>query len=159
MNTHCRHERDVLAAAREDGWTDALRDHVADCEECAAAASVAPWMGRLAESDVRDRPLPPASALWLKAQLLGRQAAADRASRPFTVFQWLAYLVVASGWAGLITWKWTAVRQWLLSFTPASMIQSASGVAPTIPISFYIGIAILVSVTMVLALHTILAEE
>lgn len=159
MNAHCRHERDVLIAARENAWTDPLRGHVAGCEECAAAASVAAWMARLAESDVRDRALPPASAVWLKAQLLGRQAAADRASRPFTVFQWLAYVVVASGWAALITWKSGAVRQWLLSFTPASMIQSASGVAPTIPISFYIGILVLTSVTMLLALHTILAEE
>ena len=159
MNEHCRPERAVMIAARENTWTDGLRRHVSDCEDCSAAASVESWMGQLATADVRDRALPPASAVWLKAQILGRQAAADRASRPFTVFQWFAYAVVASGWAGMITWKWSAVRQWLFSFTPASMLQSAAGSTPTIPLSFYIGVIALTSVTMVLALHTILQEE
>jgi hypothetical protein len=160
MNGHCRYERDVMIAASENSWTDPLRRHISACEECASAATVAPWMSQLAATDVRDRALPPASAVWLKAQLLGSQAAGERASRPFTIFQWVAYAVVASGWSGLITWKWSAVQQWLFSLSPASLIQKASGVAtPSIPISFYIGIVVLTSVTMILALHTILAEE
>ncbi len=160
MNDHCRYEHDVIIAANENAWSDTLRNHVAACEDCAAAATVSSWMAELSEMNVRDRALPSASAVWLKAQLLGSQAAADRASRPFTVFQWIAYAVVASGWAALITWKWSAVQQWLFSLTPTHLIQRASGIATqSIPMSFYLGIAVLTSVTMVLALHTILAEE
>lgn len=159
MSGHCRYERDAIVASQLNEWTDSLRRHVEGCEECAAAVAVGPWMARLAQSDVRDRALPPSSAIWLRAQLLGQQTAADRAARPFTIFQWIAYAVVASGWAGIITWKWSAVQAWLLSMTPAHIVQAASGSAPAISISFYVGIAVLTSITMVLALHTILAEE
>jgi hypothetical protein len=160
MNDHCRYELDVTRAAREGRWTEALQSHLASCEDCQAAASVAGFMEMLAEDDVRVRALPSASAVWLKAQLLRDTLAAERISRPFTVFQWLAYFVVASGWAGLMTWKWDVVRQWLLSFTPTRVIQSASGLtAPSIPLAFYAGIVVLASLTMFLALHTILAEE
>ena len=160
MNDHCRYEHDVIRAARESRWTEALQNHVASCEDCQAAASVSAFMGMLSEDDVRVRALPQASAVWLKAQLLRDTLAAERVARPFTVFQWLAYFVVASGWAGLMTWKWDAVRQWMLSFTPAHVIQSASGLtAPSIPLAFYAGIVVLASLTMFLALHTILAEE
>ena len=36
MSEACRYERDVLRAVEENRWTDALRVHVADCEDCAA---------------------------------------------------------------------------------------------------------------------------
>lgn len=160
MNDHCRCEHDVLRAAQEGRWTEALQSHVAACEECQAAASVSAFMGMLSADDARVRALPSASAVWLKAQLLRDTLAADRVTRPFTVFQWVAYFVVASGWAGLMTWKWNAVRDWLLSFTPSRVIQSASGLgAPSVPLAFYAGILVLASLTMFLALHTILAEE
>lgn len=159
MNGHCRYENDVVRAAREARWTETLQAHMASCEECQAAASVSAFMGMLSAEDARVRPLPSASAVWLKAQLMRDSMAADRVARPFTIFQWIAYFIVASGWAALMTWKWTAVRAWLLSFTPANVIQSASGLAPTIPITFYAGVLVLAAVTMSLALHTILAEE
>jgi hypothetical protein len=122
MSDHCRYEHDVLRAAQEGRWTDALQSHVASCEECQAAASVSAFMGMLADDDVRVRALPSGSAVWLKAQLLRDTLAADRVNRPFTIFQWVAYFVVASGWAGLMTWKWNAVRDWLLGFTPSRII-------------------------------------
>lgn len=160
MNGQCRYENDVVRAAREARWTDSLKAHVAGCEDCQAAASVSAFMGTLADDDARVRPLPNASAVWLKAQILRDSIAAERVARPFTVFQWIAYFIVASGWAALMTWKWNAVRAWLLGFTPAHVIQSASGIgAPSIPVTFYAGILLLAAVTMTLALHTILAEE
>lgn len=160
MNDHCRYEHDVVRAARESRLTEALRSHVASCEQCQAVASVSAFMGMLSEDDARVRPLPSSSAVWLKAQLLRGSEAADRVSRPFTVFQWVAYFIVASGWAGVMTWKWNVVRDWLLGFTPSHVIQSASGLGtPSASIAFYAGIVVLASLTMSVALHTILAEE
>ena len=160
MNDHCRYENDVIRAAREGGWTDALKVHLASCEECRAAASVSAFMATIAEEDARVRPLPSPSVVWLKAQILRDSLAADRVARPFTVFQWIAYFAVASGWAALMTWKWSAVNAWLLSFTPAHVIERASGLGgPSIPGTFYAGIVVLASLTMFLALHTIMAEE
>jgi len=154
----CRYEVDVLRAAEEDRWPDALRRHLLECDDCVAAASVAPWMARFAKISDREHPLPDPQLVWLKAQLLQGSADAARVSRPLTVVQMLAYLVVAGGWATLLTWKWDAIATWLRGFTPTALVQNvASG--DTLSMSFFTVIFLLSSVTVMLAAHTILAEE
>jgi len=81
MNELCRHETHVIRAVVEDQWTDALREHVAGCDNCAAAAAAAPFMKRLAQVDERQRKLPDPAVVWLKAQLLRGGALAERAAR------------------------------------------------------------------------------
>ena len=158
MSEACRYERDVLRAVEENRWTDALRVHVADCEDCAAAMSVAPWIDRFAAVETRERALPDPAVVWLKANVLRGTVAMERVARPMRTFQFVAYILVASGWAGLVTWKWDALQQWLLSFSPAQALVSAA-YAPQLSISFFLAVFVLSSMTIVLALHTILAEE
>jgi hypothetical protein len=150
MNDLCRHEPNVRRAAAEDRWSEALRAHVQECADCAAAASVGPFMTNLARIDERRHPLPHPTVVWLKAQLLGSVAVAERITRPLTIFQMVAYVIVAGGWAGLLMWKWTALQNWVLSF--------ATGNA-TISLTASIAVALLASMTVMLALHTILVEE
>jgi hypothetical protein len=97
--------------------------------------------------------------LWLKAQLIRGAANVDRVSRPMTVFQLVSYAIVAGGWAALLTWKWDVVQRWLLSLTPAGFMAGASGVSGPISILFFIGVFVLSSLTVMVSLHTILAEE
>jgi hypothetical protein len=158
MNDGCRFEHDVLRAVEEDRWTDALRGHVAECEECAAAMSVAPWIDRFASVETRQRPLPDPAVLWLKAHLLRGNAVNDRAARPMQAFHFVAYFLVASGWAALLTWKWSALQQWLMTFSPSQAMANAAGGA-TLSMTFILGVLVLSSMTIMLALHTILAEE
>src|SRR5688572_32575434 len=54
----CPREMLVLDAVRKGEWTPALRQHVASCEECAAAADVAQWMESFASNSVPRRHLP-----------------------------------------------------------------------------------------------------
>src|SRR6266851_5654314 len=98
----CPMERDVIRASANDAWPEALKAHITTCEECAAAAEVSGWMQSFAEIDLRDRPLPDPSVLWLKAHLLRSSAAVERASRPITNLQIAAYLLLAAGWAALL---------------------------------------------------------
>lgn len=151
----CRYERDVLVAAEEDRWTDALRMHAAECPDCAAAASVAPWMDRFAKISDREHILPDPSIVWLKAQLLRGAADVARASRPMNVFQLVAYLVVAGGWAALLTWKWEAVQQWIDEFSPVDAVTGAAALS----LPMFAAVLVLGTLTVSLALHTILAEE
>src|SRR5688500_18922992 len=114
MSERCRHETHVQRAAAENQWSDALRGHVKECEDCAAAAAVAPFMYRFSRTNERQHRLPDASVVWLKAQLMRGSAIADRASRPLNIIQMVAYIVVAGGWAALVTWKWTELQNSML---------------------------------------------
>jgi hypothetical protein len=107
------------------------------------------------------RTLPDANSIWVKAKLLQTAAAMERAVRPITRMQIAAYLIVAGGWAALMTWKWSALAAWVNSFTPAHIIMGAAGADTmrSLSLTFVMALVILTSVTVVLAFHTILAEE
>ena len=154
----CRFEAHVLRAAQDDQWTDQVRRHLLECEDCVATASIAPWMTRFARISDRQHPLPDPQIVFLKAKLLQSTADAARVSRPITVIQMVSYLVVAGGWAALLTWKWDAVATWLRGFTPTGLVQNVAGGA-SLSMSFFAFVFVLASMTVMLALHTIMAEE
>ncbi|PYQ59029.1 MAG: hypothetical protein DMF58_13150 [Acidobacteria bacterium] len=118
------------------------------------------WMKQLAAIDHTPR-LPDPNSLWVKAKLLQSTAAMERASRPLTRFQIAAYLIVAGGWAALVTWTWSALQAWINSFTPAHIIMGAAGAqtAQSLSLTLLMALIALGSVTVMLAFHTILAEE
>ena len=154
----CPHEPNVLRAVKEDRWTDSLRGHLADCEDCAAAVSVAPWIDRFSRISDREHILPDPSIVWLKAQLLRGTADVARVARPMTIAQWTAYFVVAFGWAAVLMWKWTAVDAWLHSLTPSGLVSNAAR-TESLGLSFFAILLVLASMTAMLAVHTILAED
>lgn len=158
MSDACRFERDTIGAAKSGQWTESLRAHVASCEDCTATASVAAWMDRLGRTDERTQKLPDPSVVWLKSQILRGSAAAERVSRPVTIAQVLAYVFVAAGWAGFLSWKWEFVRRWMNGFSTehfAVQAASTSGVS----LGMLLTLFMLSSITVLVALHTILAEE
>lgn len=157
----CPFEANVTRAAREDHWSEALREHVRGCADCAAAAEVAPWMHGFASMEDREHILPDPSIIWLKAQLLEGRIAAERVSRPVTQIQMVAYVIVAGCWAALLTWKWNALEQWFGSIMPSHFVLGGASyaAAPSLSASFFVTILVLASLTMALALHTILAED
>lgn len=153
----CRYEADVVHAAANDAWTESLRAHVASCEECAAAAEIGPWMQQFAGIDERKRPLPDPAVLWLKAKLMQSSSAVDRATLPITRLQIAAYIIIASGWATLLTWKWNALLAWFAALNPGRVMNNAIATPLSVTV---LGAAIaLASATVMLAFHTVLAEE
>jgi hypothetical protein len=154
----CRFEPNVLRAVRFDEWTEALRRHVPACEECTAAMTVGPWMRSFAAAPDIDRVLPNPSILWIKAQILQRDAAVERVATPLNSMQIAAYLLVGACWAALLTWKWKTLQAWFTSFTPSSLVTGAAA-GSSLSLSFMILCVGLASVTVMLAMHTILAEE
>lgn len=158
MSEPCQRQSQILRAATEDRWTDALRDHLAECGDCAAAASVAPWMQSFSQISDREHILPNPTLVWLKAQLLQGHADATRLTRPLNIMQLGAYFLVAGGWAALLTWRWAAVEAWLRGFTPAGLVATAAA-SESLSISFFATLIALASITIMLTLHTILAEE
>lgn len=158
MSEPCRHEQHVVRAVTEDRWNDALRAHVPTCADCTAAASAAPFMRKLSRIDERQRKLPDPAVLWLKAQLLRSTVLADRAMRPLNFVQIAAYVAVAAGWAAVVTWRWADLQRWIFTFTPATMVQDMTS-RSQLSITFVLAVVVLASLTLMLGLHTILAEE
>jgi hypothetical protein len=109
----------------------------------------------------REHILPDPSVVWLKAQLLRDIAVADRATRPMNSIQMSAYLIVAACWAAVLTWKWDVIERWLHRLTPGRFVLGAStdAAASSISVTFLGALIVLSSVTIMVALHTILAEE
>ncbi|HEY2830585.1 MAG TPA: hypothetical protein VGJ88_10750 [Thermoanaerobaculia bacterium] len=152
--SECRFERDVIAGR----WTDSLRAHVAQCADCEAAMLVSPQMKELASVDMREHPLPDPQVVWLKAQLLRNTMTAERATRPLKIFQMISYVIVAGGWTAVMAWKWTALQALVHSYTPTAFVQNA-GQAAALSVNFFAMVFVLSSITIGVALHTILAED
>lgn len=161
MTTECRFELNVIDAVTSGSWTESLRAHVAACADCAAAAEIAPWMTRFAGLDERQHILPDPAVLWLKAKLLQSSAAVERAGLPITRLQIAAYLIIAAGWAAILTWKSSALQAWINHLSPGHMILGAAGAETTasLSLSVLVAVVILASATVGVAMHTILAEE
>lgn len=160
MSEACRFEAEVLHAAEQNRWTDELRGHVADCDDCSAAAMVAPWIDQFAKLDDREHILPDPALVYLKARLLSGTNDVSRVSRPMNVLQLISYAVIAAGWAALMTWKWEAVQAWLRGMTPGGIVAGAGdGSITSLSLSFFALVLMLGSATVMLALHTILNEE
>jgi hypothetical protein len=157
----CPFEPNVIDAAASGQWSESLRAHAASCPDCAAAAEIAPWMVSFAKHDDREHILPDPSVLWLKAKLLGSSAAVERASLPITRVQIAAYLIIAAGWATLLTWKWNALMAWLNALNPGRIATGAAGAAgaATLSMTVLVSLVLLASATVMVAFHAVLAEE
>jgi hypothetical protein len=161
MTTECAFEANVIDAVTAGSWTESLRAHVASCDDCAAAAEVGPWLMRFAGMDEREHILPDPAVLWLKAKLLRTSSAVERAALPITRLQIAAYLIIAAGWAAMLTWKSAALQAWLNHLSPGHMILGVTGAEATasLSVSLLVAIIALASATVGVAMHTILAEE
>ena len=161
MIDSCPFEPNVIEAAASGSWSESLRAHVASCADCAAAAEVAPWMVSFAKQDDREHILPDPAVLWLKAKLLQSSAAVERAALPITRVQIAAYLIIAAGWAALLTWKWSALVAWMNVLNPGRMAAGAAGAsgAATLSMTVLVTLVLLASATVMVAFHPILAEE
>lgn len=158
MSDSCRFERDVMRAAVEDRWSESLRQHLLSCRDCTGAAAVAPWMDGFARISDREHILPDPSLVWLKAQLLQGSAGAARVTRPLNIAQIAAYVIVAAGWAALLNSRWSNIESLVHGFTPARLVETAAR-PESVSISLLAMVVALASITIMLALHTILAEE
>ena len=162
MNEQCPFELDVIKIQDPARWPETLTRHVGECEVCSAAAAVGPWMHRFAQTPDRAHTLPDPALVWLKAQFLKNTIAADRASRPMTAVQIAAYLIVGGAWATLVTMKWESLQAWYLNLNPTSWLSGnvATGAgSATLSLGFFVSVFMLASVTIILALHTVLAED
>ena len=106
--TSCPHAADVLKAARVDEWNESLRDHAAECSHCRDLVQVATFM-KLDAAEEKQARLPDPELVWLKAQVLARQAQKDRALKPLVLAEAVGQAVAALAVGAFLTWQWPLV--------------------------------------------------
>lgn len=93
----CPFEVEILTAARDGGWTEALRDHAASCLGCAETALVAAAFTEDADTmTLDDPPLPDPRIIWIRSRLKARQERSFQATRVITWVQRLSIVGVAA---------------------------------------------------------------
>lgn len=91
----CPFEPDVLDALASRRWParvdEALSAHVVSCASCADLAAVAGALLHEGETTYGEAHVPPAAAVWHRAQLRAREDAARAATRPIGFVQGVAF--------------------------------------------------------------------
>ncbi len=105
----CPHEADVLKAARAGEANESLRDHAAECARCRDLLQVVTFMKRLDAAEEKQARLPDPELVWLKAQVLARQAQKERALKPLVFVEAAGQAVAALAVGAFLTWKWPLV--------------------------------------------------
>jgi hypothetical protein len=97
----CSFESEIAQALKDGHWPDGcgaeLREHVDSCGKCGDLVLVTQTFQDARSESERVAPFVPLaspSLLWWRAQLRRRNAAAVRVSRPITIAQSFAWLVV-----------------------------------------------------------------
>jgi hypothetical protein len=116
----CPQETAAIQAKQSGQWDDSLAAHVSGCPHCRDAMRIGGWMRKLAAGAMQHRPLPDPELLWIKSQLFGRQAAADRALQPLWVGETLARAVVGAFAAAWLAMSWPAIQAYLVGMLAQS---------------------------------------
>ncbi len=154
----CASEHLVANAVRYGHWDPRLRDHVAGCSLCQEVVQVSGWMLDLAAA-LQPASFPDARALWLKAQILQKRAAARKVMQPLETFQKAAYGMATLVLVGLVFGHWKQVDNWMSRLNRSWLeVWSLAGMTPiSLPLFFLI--AVLIFVMSLVSLYNAFAEE
>ena len=113
----CPREQDVLDAL-QSGRMNELRDHLAECADCADLALVAGFLqheNEIVNEEIGrgDLHLPSASFVWWKSRLRARRDAQEKVLQPVRIAEKAALAVGAVGAVVLSWWLWPASTELL----------------------------------------------
>jgi hypothetical protein len=154
----CPRESDVLDALSAARWPDRveaeLTAHVASCGICQDVIAVASAIEADHDAAWKEATVPSSGQMWWRAEMRARQDAVKEASRPVTIAQGVAVLLllavaVTTGW-----FAWPSVREF---FTTASSGQTP-GIASTMFVPLVVAMGALL-VAAPIALYVVLSEK
>lgn len=157
-SANCATEQLVANGVISGQWDPRLRDHVAGCSLCQEVVQVSGWMLDLAAAP-QPSSFPDARALWLKAQILQKRAAARKVMQPLETFQKAAYGMATLVLVGLVFGHWKQVDNWMSRLNRSWLeVWSFAGMRP-IALPLFFLIAVLIFVMSLVSLYNAFAEE
>ena len=141
MTLQCPFETDVMDAVAVRRWPHRvdpeLRHHVAACELCRDVAAIAAAFLEDRDCAPTEAPVPPASAIWWRAQIRAREDAARLAARPIVVAQAAATVCVFAVSVALAPAAFEGVRRWIAALGATAWWS----VPPDLSLSWLLGAA------------------
>ena len=119
----CPQEAAVARAVRTGHWQASLQAHAAGCAVCREVVVASRWLQALTQSSETNRALPDAGLLWWKAQLVQKQAQAERAQKPLEWVGVFAETILVVGPAGWFAWYWRELQGPLTGLTASLLPQ------------------------------------
>jgi|ERR1041385_3366754 hypothetical protein len=136
----CSLEKEVLKAVRSRHVTDNLRAHAATCPVCSETIQVAALVHTYS-SDHISYPFPNHRLIWLKAQYARKQ---DRISKFDIVALVGMWVLGASGFVGLLFWRFPEVFFEVIHFAGSSALDIRSVLSNGAPFAVLIGVLVTV---------------
>ena len=123
----CPRESEISAALARGHWpqacSDELRSHAAACRACAELVLLRQAFHRERSAAASEARLERPGVLWWRAQLLRRNAAIERISRPLLGAQIFAWIMCAAAGVSCLLWQTPRVFTWAawLAAVPRSL--------------------------------------
>lgn len=148
---------DALQHSRAKGLHRSdLEAHALVCQSCSAVLELSPFFEKLAAAP-RTASIPDPRLLWLKAQIIRSRERVEHVQTTFDILQLLPWAGVTLAWAVLIAWKWNELTDSFGEFgLRRFLVESFS---EGLPLTLIAIVTVLMTVTGVLALHSVLQEE
>ncbi len=136
--TTCAHLDEVRHALTAGQWPHAaapeLRAHAASCNRCAQEILITTYLQQARSAAIASAQPGTPSVLWWRAQLLRRNTAVERASRPIAAAQIFALIMVVLGIACIIGTRWRSLLDPTLPARAAASLATIRGDWGIIPL-------------------------
>ena len=128
----CSQQNLVEAALQSGHWPEAcdpaLRAHVERCAACRDLVLVTQTLRQARVESMQAMRMAAPGTLWWRAQLRRRNAAIQSVTRPVTVVETVAVVVLVLAAVALLLWQHSAVTAWLASlWAPLADIAQIPG--------------------------------
>ena len=131
----CPREEEIVDRLVADRSTDenaeALRAHAAECGACAEALALAQLLRGDRRSLCEEAPVPSAGAVWGRASMRARAAAARTAGQPITLLQGVAAATAVGLFLGLASAWWRSILPGGAWFVRIGELVAPTAVSPT----------------------------
>ena len=136
--TACSHLDEIRQALTAGQWPHAaapeLRAHAASCNRCTQEILITTHLQQARSAAIASAQRGTPSVLWWRAQLLRRNTAVERASRPIAAAQIFALIMVVLGIACIIGTRWRSLLDPTLPARAAASLATIRGDWGIIPL-------------------------
>ena len=135
----CPLDRAVTLASRTGQWSDELRAHISNCEECANTLSIVKALANVAGQLSRQGVPPHPNLIWLKAELEREQTeekARVRRAAALTIVQFVLYVAVLLS----AFWLWPDLKSWGSLIVPAETFEGIRTDATLVTVLLSLGL-------------------
>lgn len=124
----CAYEKEISAALKAGHWPEGcdreLRAHVDACASCGDLVLVTQTFQQARSESVQTVPSIPPGLLWWRAQLRRRNAITRRVSRPLTIAQVFAWLVLGVVTIAVVTSQYRQGFRWISWWSEFSLSRT-----------------------------------